>query len=342
MKKRAFLKWAALGAGAALGAKGYMEYYRPGGLPGQAELEPYFDGLFEMMGLPGLRERIEEDWIVNDGNRLHLDLFLSRPGDPALVFFPGTSVYALFYAEFMHKMRLMGFNVIGVDPRGHGRSEGRRGSYTIMELVSDARATIDYALERFESPVALAGSSQGGIIAFYTAALDARLSAVVCHNIAELGRPEALRISRFPRLMPYVARLLPLADLVPDLRLPVTLYLDLKAEETKFGRNAMEFVKADPLVVLALPMRALASLASTPPPRPVEEIEVPVMVIQAECDNLFSNEYTRSIYDRLTCDKEFLLVTKAPHLLLTNDVDVIVPEVAAWLGTRMRKGGPNA
>jgi len=322
---------AAMATVGAVVAKGYRDRYLPGPIPAGEELDLYFDDLFEMLGIPGLRSAIEEDHMMSDGLRLHLDLFLSGPEDPALVFIPGTSVYALFYAEFMHKMRQSGFNVIGLDPRGHGRSEGRRGSYTVSELVSDARAATDYAIDRFGDRVAICGSSQGGITAFYAAASDNRLKAAVCHNIAVLGGPGAFGLTRYPRLMALASHLLPLTRLAPEVRVPVTTYLDLEAESTRFGKSAMEFMKADPLAVMSIALKALASLASTPLPHPIEEIRVPVMVIQAEHDNIFDESYVRGIYDRLTCEREFLLVPGAPHLVMTNDVDTIVPRISAWL-----------
>jgi len=318
-----------------LAAREYREWYRPGPLPGPDELNTYFDSLFEMMGLPGLRHEIEEDHVTCDGLELHLDLFLSPGARQTLVFLPGTSVYALFYAEFMHKMRLMGFNVVGFDPRGHGRSEGSRGSYTVETLLRDTEAAVGYAIDRFGENVALSGSSQGGIVSFYAADADPRLKAVVCHNIAVLSEPEAYSISRWPAFSAFFSKLVPLAMLTPELRVPIFTYLDLSAEPTRFGRDALAFVKEDPLAVLAIATRAMASLASAPPLRPIEKITTPIMVIQAELDEMFTENYTRRIYDRLTCEREFLMVTGATHLVLTNNVDAVVPEVTAFLNRFM-------
>ena len=300
-------------------------------LPTDEGLSAYFDGLFELAGLPGVREHIEEDWLENDGLKLHLDLFLSEPSDPALVFFPGTSVYSIFYAEFMHKMRLEGFNVVGIDPRGHGRSEGRRGSYTVSSLLSDAQAAVSYCINRFGDRVAIAGSSQGGIVSFYAAASDRRLKGAVCHNIAVLDDPGSVRLTRNPRLSLFMKRLLPLAHAAPGVRIPVSGYLDLKAEATKLGGNAYEFIKRDPFATTSITLGALASLASTPLPCPPEEIEVPVMVVHGERDNIFPLDYVKKIYDRLTCEKEFLLLKDKPHLVMTDYVDEVIPSVTAWL-----------
>ena len=335
MKKSSLLVGAVGAVTGAVAYKGYRDYYRPGPLPAASEIDSYLDSLFVRMGLPGLRHQIEEDSIECKGDRLHLDVFPSDASRRAIVFVPGTSLYALAYAEYMHKMRLLGFNVVGFDPRGHGRSGGRRGSCTLDTLLEDAAAVVGYAMDRFGDGVAISGSSQGGIVSFYAAAADERLDAAVCHNIGVMDEPSVYSISRWPNVSRFSSSLMPLAGLIPELRLPISVYLDLAAEPTRFGMNALEFVKDDPLVVLAVALKALASLTSKPLPRPVEEIRVPVMVLQAELDAMFTEAYTRGIYDRLTCDKEFLVVGGASHLVLTNDVDAVVPEVAAFLNEHM-------
>jgi alpha-beta hydrolase superfamily lysophospholipase len=304
--------------------------------PDEEVLPEYFEYLVSMLGLPGLLETVEDASITNDGLELHLDVLpCDDPSAPALVFVPGTSLYALVYAEFMHKMRVMGFNVVGVDPRGHGRSEGRRGSYTMDELVSDALAAVRYARNRF-GRTAISGSSQGGMVAFYAAAADDTLVGTICHNIAVLSEPAATGITRMPRMsrilrVPTIA----FSYIVPEMPVPLWTYLDLKAEPTKWGMNAKEFIKYDPLALKSVSLKSLASLATARPVKPIELITVPVMAIQAEFDEMFTVTYTESIYDRLTCDKEMMVLLGRTHLVMTNDVDEIVPEAAAFLNRYM-------
>jgi esterase/lipase len=68
--------------------------------------------------------------------------------------------------------------------------------------------------------------------------------------------------------------------------------------------------------------------------KPVEQITVPIMLIMlihAENDTIFPQKYVESIFNRLTCKKKYLFFKNTEHLVMTNNVDEVVPPVAAWL-----------
>jgi pimeloyl-ACP methyl ester carboxylesterase len=69
----------------------------------------------------------------------------------------------------------------------------------------------------------------------------------------------------------------------------------------------------------------------------VQEIETPVMIIHAGGDNIFPEDYVRRVYDKLTCPKEFLYVEDAPHLVMTDYVDAILPPIVKWLNEMMKR-----
>jgi len=309
-------------------------------VPTEEEARAYAASLLDRVGMGDLYGTWEEERLDLGDRRLALYHFRSGPGDPAVVFVPGTSVYALLYAEFMHKLRRRGFNVVGFDPRGHGMSSGKRGVYTLGLLVEDALAAINHAFSAYGEKVAISGSSQGGMTAFYCAAAHPRLKAAVCHNVIAPDQPGNERMTRRPcmfrPLMPLLPALQPLMDgPLGRLMVPVSLYLDLEAETSRLVPDVGRFLKEDPLAVNAVSLSALHSLASTPMARRVEEIEVPVMIVHGERDDIFPEDYVRAVYDRLRCEKEFLYLAGAPHLVMTDHVDDIVPPISAWLKTVM-------
>ncbi|GAB6097620.1 hypothetical protein JCM14469_38740 [Desulfatiferula olefinivorans] len=285
----------------------------------------------ELLDLASVRDIHEQTVLAACGGRLHLDILAHGQGRPTLVFVPGTSVYAQLYMEFLSAMHKDGFNVVAFDPLGHGRSSGPRGDYTFGAIVDQALAVCDYAKKRFGGRVAIAGSSQGGMAAFYAAAKDDSLAAAVCHNVADLNGRDNLILSRLviPAALVPAARFL--MRLYADFAFPTALYLNLKREYLPDGRDAAGFLKKDPLAVTWITFRALSSLMYTPLAKPVEKIRVPVMVVHSDKDHIFPQEYVENIYRRLGCEKEFFLLADREHLILTNNVDEVAPGVSAWL-----------
>lgn len=305
-------------------------------LPDPKTLSEYQDKMAKQMKMSFDRTVMEETYIEANGNKLHLIVADAGKNAPTVVFIPGTSVYAGVFVQFSYAMYKQGFNVVGFDPRGHGLSSGPRGNYTMNELVDDTFAVVKYAKSRFGGKVAVAGSSQGGMAAFYAAAKDDSLSAAVCHNIADLNGRDNIVLStiRPPQfLLPFCTFLM---NIYGNYSFPIALYLDLKKEIAPDGTDVATIIRRDPLAVSWITFRALNSLTRTDMPKPVEKIKVPVMVIHAEKDNIFPQAYVEGIYNRLTCKKNYLLIKGAPHLVMTNNVPEVAPPVAAWLKEVMK------
>lgn len=304
--------------------------------PAEAVAQATFDKFLKNEKISIDRSSYTETSIVANGISLHLDIFSAGKNAPTVVFIPGTSVYTKFYIEFLYKLYLQGFNVVGFDPRGHGLSSGLRGDYTINEEVDDTLAVVKYAHERFGGKVAIAGSSQGGMVAFYAAARDNSIAAAACHNIADLNGKDNLVLSqvRPPVFMvPFVEFM---AGLYKNFAIPVSLYLDLTKEKTKSGIDVAKLLKDNPVTVKWITIRALGSLMHTELAQPVEKITVPIMLIHADKDTIFPQKYVESIFNRLTCKKKYLLLKDTEHLVMTNNVDEVVPPIAAWLKEIMK------
>lgn len=295
-------------------------------------LHDYFDYIADTLNYPRVHEYFKTDTVISDGLKLHVDIYEHDPIAPTIVFIPGTAIYALCYGELLYKLGQAGYNVVGFDPRGHGQSEGVRGDYTIDELVSDARHVVNYAKERFNDKVTVMGSSQGGIVAFYLAAQDETLNSVICQNFADLTAEETLQLARHPRLFKYLKLLIAKAgDIIPNTQIPVTSYIDLEKIPVQYFGNVKNFMDSDPLTLKTISLRALQSLAHTKMAKPVEEVKVPVMVLQGTADSIFPVNYTRAIFDKLTCQKKLSLFEGKSHALLHEDLDNVVPELLSWL-----------
>jgi len=297
-----------------------------------AWLRRHFEEISTRRGTPDYFDRFEGDTVVSDGLALHLDIIDVDRQRPTLVFMPGTNAYAMLYGDFLTTLADRGHNIVGFDPRGHGRSQGARGSYTLSELVTDLRSVIAYARERFGDPVVVAGSSQGGITAFYLAAMGDPVAGVICHNAADLGDPDSVRLTRFPRIGRLLKPVLPrLARVFPELPVPMTAYLDLGLEPVRNMGNAREVLYWDPLLVPFVRLKTMASLGGEPLARPVEEIEVPVMILQAGRDTIFPTDYIEKLYARLSCQKSLKVYPDLPHYMIVDHVDELADDVVEWI-----------
>ncbi len=259
-----------------------------------------------------------------------------------VIFMPGTNAYALLYGEFLTRLADAGYRVIGLDPRGHGLSEGARGSYTGGELIDELAAVGAWARERHGDPVFVGGSSQGGIAAFYCAARDPALAGAICHNLADLSAPESsARLTRFGRagalLKPVLVRA---ARLLPELRVPMAAYLDLRKEPVRGLGSARDVIRADPFVPDFVRLKTLASLASETLARPVEAIEVPVLALHAGADTIFPADYIEGVFRRLPDGKGHRLrvYEGRAHYFIVDHAEEVARDVDAWLTDTLARG----
>lgn len=310
----------------------YSERKASRGLPTESEAMEYFESLMKKAGNEGLVEGFNLSEIASDELRLQLYELENSADAPTAVFIHGTSVYAMFYAELLHGLHKSGFNVIAFDCRGHGLSEGRRGSYTIESLVRDSMNVVSYAIDKYGDNVALIGSSQGGVVALHAALADERLKCAICHNILLSDEEDNYRLTRFPRTYKQVAKFIGVARLLPsELRVPVRAYLDLAKEKSKLVGDLKEFLRDDPVAVSAISLSAFVSLSATKPARRPDEAVVPIMVIHSELDNIFPEDYIKRVFERLSCEKKLIVYRGLPHLLMTECVDEVLPDIKAWI-----------
>ena len=126
----------------------------------------------------GLAEEI--DVTARDGIRLHSWLFRSPTAEASVIVLHGhggNKHTCLPLAQFMYPR----YNVLLLDHRGHGESDGRRTTIGYEERL-DVHGAVDLLLERGLGPVGIFGLSMGGATAILAAAEDPRIAAVVADS----------------------------------------------------------------------------------------------------------------------------------------------------------------
>jgi alpha-beta hydrolase superfamily lysophospholipase len=265
------------------------------------------------------------------------------PSRGTIVFVPGTGAHVVAYVEFVCALADEGFTVLAFDPRGHGRSSGRRGDFTVPGFVADTVAVVRFAQKTCPGPHFLSGSSQGGIIAVYASTLLPELAGVIPQAFADLSDPESVALLGEGTLAGHlrsVRALFPLAGrLLPRVPIPVATYVNLGRESLGWT-TAAEFLADDPLGVPVYTLRATSSLSSAPPPRPLSTIRHHVLVLAAGRDRIFPIEFQRRQVAKLVNARvEMAVFEKAEHLVLNTEPRLVLPRVAEWLGRRVSGGG---
>ncbi len=273
---------------------------------------------------------------------LHLTIYESGLGDPGVVFIPGMGSHAGTYADripganFLRALAEEGFNVVAVDLQGHGRSGGPRGLFTYADLLGNISRAVDYAVERYGSPVGVTGSSMGGILSFYAGLTDPRVGAVVCHNVADLRDIHPILYLRRHRiLVPLTEALSPLLSRCTWLPIPIVAFLEPRHVFDQ-PENVRRWLR-DPLFVHAYRASSWISLFLHPQDKPaVEEMTRPVRIIVGEHDRILAVKPTRVFYDRLRCPKDLVVVPGAGHMLPLEYLATTVPLIAEWLHRYLR------
>lgn len=299
-------------------------------------LRKYFKDISVKRNIPFTYDQFEFVQINTGTHRLHLDVleYDHKEEIPTIVFMPGTNAYSMLYNEFLTQLRDNGFNVIGFDPRGHGRSDGKRGSYTISELLEDMDAVVAYARQRFGSKIYLAGSSQGGITAFYYAAKPYQnIRGAICHNAAELTGEDSLHLTRNPTFSRYLKPILEATEpYLPETPIPMNAYLDLKKEPVNGMGTAADVIMTDPLCIPYVRLKTLHSLSNTPLPVELGDIETPLYFLHGAKDTIFPEWYMQKLYDQLTMPlKKMRVYSDLYHYLIVDNAPAIVPDIVDWI-----------
>jgi pimeloyl-ACP methyl ester carboxylesterase len=128
----------------------------------------------------GLGPAQEIDLAARDGIRLHSWLFRSPTAKASVIVLHGhggNKHTLLPLAHFLYPR----YNVLLLDHRGHGESDGMRTTIGYEERL-DVHGAVDLLLERGLGPVGIYGMSMGGATAILAAAEDPRIAAVAADS----------------------------------------------------------------------------------------------------------------------------------------------------------------
>ena len=202
------------------------------------------------------------------------------------------------YAHLIAYLVPLGYSIWGLDLRGHGRSEGRRGS---IDRWQDYRSDLRVLLQQIEttesSPVTfLLGQSLGGLIVLEYVLRDPRAVRGVIAVAPSLS---------VPKISPLLMTLLKvLAPIRPH------LVLSPKADASALTRDPAEVQKmlddplTDPKLSPRLTVETLSAIEWTQ--GHAAELQTPLLLLHGTADPLSSPEGSKTFFERVTAEDKVL------------------------------------
>ena len=245
---------------------------------------------------------------------------------PAVVLLCGLGFHTFEYEPLATELAARGVNTLSFDYRGHGRSTGPRGRWTLDDLVDDTLAAIGCARKHGLDRIHLVGNSLGGMIAILAGERDPHIDSVVASNTP--AHVADFLLTRPRRLLYRVA--LPLSRLVP-IRISVDHFYAY--EQLTDNPAWVARINRDPTIASArqLSMPTYRELLDTwDGPAAIHRLHRPILLIHGNRDQLQPPTQTHQLYIAANEPKAHHAID-AGHLPHLDDTSEFADLVTGWL-----------
>ncbi len=254
---------------------------------------------------------------------VHCEVYRYAPAAPVLFFLPGLGTYVELYAELLSRLRDQGFNIVAVDPRGHGYSGGERGLFRVGDLVADLGRILDRLQQEFTGPAAIFGYSGGAITALALAERDERVRAVLCGTLL-ISEIEPDLQHRLGWLWIRNSALF-----YPRSRVPLNQIVDF--ESMLDALPAGPLIRRDPRLVFEYPLATLASLFSQRSGILRQKYPFSLGILQGDRDEVLGIDYVRRVIARSKQPIDLILVAGEGHMLPWDRPATMAEYAGVWL-----------
>lgn len=244
----------------------------------------------------------EPHYLMKTTDNQLLFVWLWEPHDQprkksAILLFHGITAYAGPYEQLLKPLVRRGFTVYGLDLRGHGLSDGARGDYPSRErLIKDLCEAVAFVKERHQK-VILLGHSLGVLSSLF--ALNnclENISGAVLLSGARTTKSDLTQNIPLSQKMKIL-----LSSLVKPSK-PVIKY-------ERDGQVGLD----DPIFNFRYTLRFMRIMALRQMEFP-KDMQIPVFVGVGDCDELFSVEDCRMLFDEVPSDtKQFYVAEGGKH-----------------------------
>lgn len=260
---------------------------------------------------------------------VHCELYEYAPDAPTILFLPGMGTYCELYAELLATLSAKGFNVVGIDPLGHGYSAGVRGDYSVDQMCEAVSDVIDVLQQRFDGPFGVYGYSIGALLAMAAAEKDDRLCSVLCGTllVPDVAPDLSYKMSWN---WTWASSLF-----MPSLKVPLKSFVDF--EQLLKGHPAGQEINEDPLVVFDYPLRTLSSLFNYRCKIVNHEHDFAAAILHGDQDEILPVSYSNRVMNYCEQPMELLVMEREGHMVPFFKPELVAEMAAQWFNRHFAK-----
>ena len=267
----------------------------------------------------------QEIRIKSNNINLYAKLYLVDKKLPTILLLHGLGFHSFEYDELAPLLTKKGYNCLALDFQSCGKSEGKRGYWTLKDYVENANDALDYIRTNINDKIGVFGNSLGTTVGVYTAAEDKehKIKSLIASNCAT--RPYDFGMNDFRKI------LLAFCDAVSKI-IPLRISVNFFIPYSKILSNSeiINKIKNDELVSDArkFAISTYRDMFSWDMTKIAREITIPVLVIsQKKKDLLQSNAQSMLLYNALKEPKELKLIDTG-HVPNLENASLLVESIS--------------
>ncbi|MEI8032658.1 MAG: alpha/beta fold hydrolase [Chlorobiaceae bacterium] len=259
---------------------------------------------------------------------LYGKLYLSDKKSPTILLLHGLGFHSFEYDQLAPLLVQQGYNALALDFRCCGKSDGKRGYWTLMEYVEDCNSALDYIRKEINEEILVFGNSLGATVGVYAAAEDGshKIKSLIASNCAT--RPVDFGMNRFRKMLLLICEAL--SKVIP-FRISVNYFIPYPA----ILSNPMMIrkIKDDRLISDArkFAISTYEDMFSWDATRVAAKARVPTLVLTSTEDDLLqSNRQSRLLFDALQEPKKFTVI-ETGHVPDMENPALVSEIIADWV-----------
>lgn len=272
----------------------------------------------------GLTAALQQREVVTLGELpLHLEIYASEPAHPVVIFLPGIGTYCELYAKFLLEFSQRGYNMVGLDIRGHGYSGGAAGDYRVEQITEDIRQVVEYCRQRFNTEIHIWGNSLGAILGLAATEDIKSIKSIMCHTLCTASCPPSYihwqgwqNLNTWKWFMPWQ-------------KLDFRQFIDIKnlLHETPL----VGCIEHDDKMIWEYTIGTLADVYNYRHRSVYKKLDFKMALIVGENDNVLSPSYEKNLIDDMVHPVDFIGIENAGHMLPFTHAKETIDVSVNWL-----------